>query len=57
MSKLEKVRADMGKRVINLVTKRSYDGARTDRRSNGWVAAGSSANSEILPQPSILRNS
>ncbi len=56
MSKLEKVRADMGKRVINLVTKRSYDGARTDRRSNGWVAAGSSANSEILPQLSILRN-
>lgn len=56
MSKLEKVRADMGKRVINLVTKRSYDGARADRRSNGWVAAGSSANSEILPQLSILRN-
>lgn len=46
----------MGKRVINLVTKRSYDGARADRRSNGWVAAGSSANSEILPQLSILRN-
>lgn len=56
MSKLEKVRADMGKRIVNLVTKRSYDGARNDRRSGGWVAANSSANTEILPQLSILRN-
>lgn len=56
MSRREKVIAGVGSRTINLVTKRSYDGARNDRRSGGWVAVGSSANTEILPQLATLRN-
>lgn len=56
MSRLKKLKADMSKRVTNISSKRSYDGARNDRRSGGWVAISSSANTEILPQLSILRN-
>ena len=35
---------------------RAYEGARTGRRSDGWVTAGSGANAEIAPALSRLRN-
>jgi lambda family phage portal protein len=39
-----------------IILMRTYDGAKTGRRTDGWVTAGSSANAEIGPAASRLRN-
>ena len=41
--------------ALNLVG-RSYDGAKTGRRTAGWSTGGTSANAEIAPAISLLRN-
>jgi len=41
--------------AMNLV-QRSYDGAKTGRRTNGWTSGGNSANAEIAPALTLLRN-
>ena len=38
------------------IVERSYDGAKTGRRTSGWSTGGNSANSEIAPALSLLRN-
>ena len=51
--------AKLEKRTLQLVdkiNKRSYDGAKTGRRTGNWVSAGNSANAEIAPALSLLRN-
>lgn len=48
---LERARARAATHYI-----RSYDGARKGRRTDGWQTAGGSANAEILPALSTLRN-
>jgi len=35
---------------------RSFDGAKTGRRTDGWVSGGTSANAEIAPALSLLRS-
>ncbi len=35
---------------------RAYDGAKTGRRTSGWTTGGNSANAEITPALSLLRN-
>ena len=40
--------------AINML--RGYDGAKTGRRTDGWIAAGSSANAEILAAGNRLRD-
>lgn len=42
--------------AMNVMEKRSYDGAKTGRRTGGWISASSSANAEIGPALSTLRN-
>lgn len=41
--------------ALSLV-ERSYDGAKTGRRTSGWTTGGNSANAEIAPALSLLRN-
>jgi lambda family phage portal protein len=41
--------------ALSLV-ERSYDGAKTGRRTSGWTTGGTSANSEIAPALTLLRN-
>lgn len=51
--------AKLEKRTLQLVdklNKRAYDGAKTGRRTGGWVSAGNSANAEIAPALNLLRN-
>lgn len=38
------------------LVQRSYDGAKTGRRTAGWTTGGTSANAEIAPAMSLLRN-
>lgn len=43
------------KAALQLV-ERSYDGAKTGRRTSGWTTGGTSANAEIAPAITLLRN-
>lgn len=59
LSRRSKVGSNLEKRTLQLVdklSKRSYDGAKTGRRTGGWVSAGNSANAEIAPALNLLRN-
>lgn len=59
MSKKLTRQAKLENRTLKLadkLSKRSYDGAKTGRRTSGWVSAGNSANSEIAPALNLLRN-
>lgn len=38
------------------LVERSYDGAKTGRRTSGWTTGGTSANAEIAPALTLLRN-
>lgn len=38
------------------LVERSYDGAKTGRRTSGWTTGGTSANAEIAPAITLLRN-
>ncbi|WP_299078932.1 phage portal protein [uncultured Paraglaciecola sp.] len=44
------------RRAIEIMQKRGYDGAKTGRRTSGWVAPSTSANSEITPSLVKLRD-
>lgn len=51
--------AKLEKRTLQLVdklNKRAYDGAKTGRRTSGWVSASNSANVEITSSLNLLRN-
>ena len=52
-AKLSRVRA---RRAIEIISKRSYDGANSGRRTSGWITPSTSANSEITPSISKLRD-
>src|SRR5512134_921135 len=49
---LRRVRA---RRATEFVVRLAYEGARTSRRTDGWVATGNSANAEISVALSKLR--
>lgn len=51
-TQLKRARA---KAALQLV-ERSYDGAKTGRRTSGWTTCGTSANAEIAPAITLLRN-
>ncbi|WP_299082817.1 phage portal protein [uncultured Paraglaciecola sp.] len=53
VAKLNRLRA---RKALDIIHKRSYDGARSGRRTNGWVAGSTSANSELAPSLTSLRN-
>ncbi len=55
MAREDKLIRKIEKRAVNL-QKRGYEGAKTGRRTSGWVSAGTSANAEIAPAMSLLRN-
>ena len=55
MAREDKLIRKIEKRAVNL-QKRGYEGAKTGRRTSGWVSAGTSANAEIAPAKSLLRN-
>lgn len=48
---LSRVRARAAMEMV-----RSYDGAKTGRRTDGWTTGGTSANAEIAPALSLLRS-
>ena len=52
LDKLNKARI----RAATNLLERSYDGAKTGRRTSGWTTGGNSANAEIAPALSLLRN-
>src|SRR4051812_11833998 len=52
---LSRVRARAALRVMGHMD-RSYEGSRVTRRTSGWTTAGTSANAEIAPAISTLRN-
>lgn len=56
MARISKLSKKMEKRVADMTAKRGYEGAKTGRRTSGWIAAGGSANAEIAPAMSLLRN-
>lgn len=43
-------------RAAASLLERSYDGAKTGRRTSGWTTGGTSANAEISPAITLLRN-
>jgi lambda family phage portal protein len=51
-TQLQRARA----RAALQLVERSYDGAKTGRRTGGWTTGGTSANSEIAPAIALLRN-
>lgn len=51
-TQLRRARAQAALKLVE----RSYDGAKTGRRTSGWVSGGTSANSEIAPALTLLRN-
>ena len=51
-TQLQRARA---RAALSLV-ERSYDGAKTGRRTSGWTTGGTSANAEIAPALTLLRN-
>lgn len=52
-AKLNRLRA---RRALEIMAKRGYDGAKSGRRTSGWVAPSTSANTEIAPNLSKLRD-
>ena len=52
LDKLNKARI----RAATNLLERSYDGAKTGRRTSGWTTGSNSANAEIAPALSLLRN-
>lgn len=46
----------LARQAFNGLSQRAYDGAAGGRRTDGWVATGASANSEIFAAGAILRN-
>ena len=53
LAKLKRVYA---RKTLDRVLKRSYDGAKSGRRTSGWVTGSTSADSEIIPSISKLRD-
>jgi len=51
-TQLQRARA---RAALSLV-ERAYDGAKTGRRTSGWTTGGTSANAEIAPAMTLLRN-
>lgn len=51
-TQLKRARAQAALRLVE----RSYDGAKTGRRTSGWTTGGNSADAEIAPAISLLRN-
>lgn len=52
-AKFNRLRA---RRAIDIMERRGYDGAKTGRRTSGWTAPSTSANAEIAPSLSKLRD-
>lgn len=52
-AKLNRLRV---RRALEIMEKRGYDGAKTGRRTSGWTAPSTSANSEIAPSLIKLRD-
>lgn len=52
-AKLSRLRA---RRALEIMAKRGYDGAKTGRRTGGWITPSTSANAEIAPNLVKLRD-
>ncbi len=52
---VKRVRARVALEAVDHMLKRGYDGAKSNRRTQGWVASGSSANAEIESAGAKLR--
>lgn len=51
-----KISRMQARRVLSIMQKRGYDAAKLGRRNQGWVTPSTSANAEIAPNISVLRN-
>ncbi len=52
-AKLNRVRA---RKALDIMSKRGYDGAKTGRRTSGWITPSTSADAEITPNIIKLRD-
>lgn len=53
---INQVKRTVARRTLSMMEKRGYDGAKTGRLTSGWVTPSTSANSEIAPSLSKLRD-